>query len=245
MNRRSFFIRAVILSCLLVFLVFMQTGTAQAVNNKDDASNRNEMERAQRAANVMSEIMKAPDNGIPRDLLEKATAIAVIPRMIKGAFVVGGDHGKGLVSQRMRNGSWSTPLFIELSGGSYGLQFGVSSTDYVLVFTNREGIEPLLRGKLRLGADAAVAAGPVGRNLGAHTGILMESKIFTYSRSRGAFVGVALNGAYLSIDDGANRDAYGREISARDVLEARNVRPNPVVMPFLRALDRYGAGAGH
>ncbi len=203
------------------------------------ADTRDDAGRAQRAAAVMREIMATPDSAIPKDLLAKATAIAVIPHDVRGAFFFGGSFGKGLVSEREKNGRWSAPSFIELTGGSFGLQFGVSATDYVLVFTNYEGIKPLLKGKLKLGADASVAAGPVGRTAGAATNILLQSEIYTYSRSKGVFAGIALNGAYLGIDSGANHDVYGNRVTADALLIRADVRPRNAVMPFVAALDKY------
>ena len=222
------------LSCLFALPLLAQIPSAQAGDSD------NEKERAQKAASVMKEIMDAPDAGIPKELLDKATAIAVIPRTVKGAFMVGGNHGKGVVSQRV-NGKWSSPAFIELSGGSYGLQIGVSSTDYVLIFTNEEGAKPMLEKKVKLGAGASVAAGPVGRSIGANTGILMESKVFTYSRSKGAFAGISLDGAYLRLDDGANRDAYGREINAKDLSILHTIQPKYAGRPFVDALEKYAS----
>ena len=121
-----------------------------------------EAARAENAANVLAEIMEAPDQGIPEALLKKAYGIAVIPHVVKGAFGVGGRYGKGLVAQRNADGGWGTPLFIEIGGGSFGFQIGVQATDIVMVFTNRDGIQPLLKGKLKIGADASATAGPVG-----------------------------------------------------------------------------------
>ncbi len=135
--------------------------------------------RAQEAAEVLSDLVKAPDNSIPQDLLERATAIAVIPNEVKAAFGVGGNFGTGLISERLPDGRWSAPAFIKLTGGSYGLQIGVKKTDYVLVFTNPSGIRPLLKGKMKLGADVSVAAGPVGRTAGADTSTRLNAAVFT------------------------------------------------------------------
>ncbi len=197
--------------------------------------------RIDSAAAVVRHLMAAPDSGIPQELLEKATAIAVIPHDVRGAFFFGGSYGKGVVSQRLANGSWGPPCYIDLTGGSVGLQFGVSSTDYVLVFTNREGIRPLLKGKLKLGADASVAAGPVGRTAAAGTNVLLESAIYTYSRSKGVFAGVALNGAALTIDRHADRAVYGRNVTTRDILVRDSVPITATVRPFVETLDRYAA----
>jgi lipid-binding SYLF domain-containing protein len=194
--------------------------------------------RAQKAATVLSEIMAIPEEGIPNDLMSRAEAIAVFPHVLKGAFGVGGEYGKGLVSRRMDNGRWSTPSFIKIGGGSFGLQLGVESTDVVLVFTSKDGFKGLLDGKVKLGADAAVAAGPVGRKAQVATDVLLKSPVLAYSRSKGLFAGIALDGAVVSIDDSANRKTYGKEMSAQDILYNGKARMNDIVAPFVRQLDK-------
>jgi lipid-binding SYLF domain-containing protein len=214
-------------------LLSAQTGTS-STKQSDEAA------RAENAANVLSEIMEAPDQGIPEALLKKAYGIAVIPHVVKGAFGVGGRYGKGLVAQRNADGGWGTPLFIEIGGGSFGFQIGVQATDIVMVFTNRAGIQPLLKGKLKIGADASATAGPVGRNAEVGTDILLKSAIYSYSRSKGLFAGIALDGAVIQLDDDANKGVYGKESVAADLSKAR-VRGAAiaVVQPFLRALQKY------
>jgi lipid-binding SYLF domain-containing protein len=199
-----------------------------------------ETARAENAANVLSEIMEAPDQGIPEALLKKAYGIAVIPHVVKGAFGIGGRYGKGLVAQGNADGGWGTPLFIEIGGGSFGLQIGVEATDVVMVFTNRDGINPLLKGKLKIGADAAAAAGPVGRKAEAGTDILLKSAIYSYSRSKGLFAGIALDGAVIQLDDEANQKVYGTNIVAADMSKAKiSGAAIAVVQPFLRSLQKY------
>ena len=209
--------------------------TAKSTTKQSD-----EAERAQNAANVLKEIMDAPDKGIPDSLMQKAVGIAVIPHVVKGAFGVGGRYGKGLVAQRNAGGGWGTPLFISIGGGSFGLQLGVEATDVVMVFTNSEGIKPLLKGKLKIGADASATAGPVGRKAEAGTDILLKSAIYSYSRSKGLFAGIALDGAVLQLDDDANKSVYGKESKAAD-LATRKVGGTAlaVVQPFLTALQKY------
>jgi lipid-binding SYLF domain-containing protein len=196
--------------------------------------------RADHAASVLTEIMEAPDQGIPEALLKKAYGVAVIPHVVKGALGIGGRYGKGLVAQRNANGGWGTPLFIEIGGGSFGLQLGVEATDVVMVFTNRDGIQPLLKGKLKIGADASATAGPIGRNAEAGTDILLKSAIYSYSRSKGLFAGIALDGAVLQLDDDANKSVYGKESVAADA-SVRKVSASAMVavQPFLRALQKY------
>jgi lipid-binding SYLF domain-containing protein len=196
--------------------------------------------RVENAATVLSEIMEAPDQGIPEALLKKAYGIAVIPHVVKGAFGIGGRYGKGLVAQRNADGGWGTPLFIEIGGGSFGFQLGVEATDVVMVFTNRDGIEPLLKGKLKIGADASATAGPVGRKAEVGTDILLKSAIYSYSRSKGLFAGIALDGAVIQLDDDANKSVYGKESVAADLSKARvHGAAVAVVQPFLRALQKY------
>jgi lipid-binding SYLF domain-containing protein len=202
-----------------------------------------EAERATNAAAVLAAIMDAPDKGIPEELLKKAYGVAVIPHVVKGAFGVGGRYGKGLVAQRNPGGGWGTPLFIDIGGGSFGLQLGVEATDVVMVFTNHDGIEPLLKGKLKIGADASATAGPVGRKVEAGTDILLKSAIYSYSRSKGLFAGIALDGAVIQLDDDANRAVYGKESVAANMAGHQVVgHALSQVQPFLRALDKYAAG---
>jgi lipid-binding SYLF domain-containing protein len=171
-----------------------------------------------KAGEVLTEIMQAPDSGIPDELMEHAVAVAVIPHMVKGAFGLGGTFGKGLVSHRV-NGKWAAPAFIEIGGGSFGLQLGVQATDVILVFTSEDGFKGLLDGKLKLGADAGIAAGPVGRKAEAGTDILLKSPVLSYSRSKGLFAGVSLEGAVVTIDDSANKKVYGKDVTGHDILE--------------------------
>jgi len=211
-----------------------------AQNQHGSGKSSDESERAQSAASVLAEIMDAPDQGIPDALLKKAEGIAVIPHVVKGAFGIGGRYGKGLVAERNADGGWGTPLFIEIGGGSFGFQLGVEATDVVMVFTNHDGIKPLLKGKLKIGADATATAGPVGRNAEAGTDILLNSAIYSYSRSKGLFAGIALDGAVLQLDDNANKSVYGKKSVSSDTSK-RKVTGTAlnVVEPFLRALKKY------
>jgi lipid-binding SYLF domain-containing protein len=199
-----------------------------------------EATRAENAATVLGEIMEAPDQGIPEVLLKRAYGIAVIPHVVKGAFGIGGQYGKGLVAQRDADGGWGMPLFIEIGGGSFGLQLGVEATDVVMVFTNSDGIKPLLKGKLKIGADASATAGPVGRKAEAGTDILLKSAIYSYSRSKGLFAGIALDGSVVRLDDDANNSVYGKKTGAADISKGKvGGAAMAVVEPFLRALQKY------
>jgi lipid-binding SYLF domain-containing protein len=200
---------------------------------------KDEADRATKAGSVLSEIMAAPDQGIPEDLLEKAHAIAIIPHVVKGAFIVGGRYGKGLIARRTEAGNWSAPAFITIGGGSVGFQIGGSATDLVLVFTNEDGLKPLLKGKFTVGGDASVAAGPVGRTASGSTDITLSSAIYSYSRSKGLFAGVSLAGASITMDDSANQAVYGSPVTGEDILLRGKVRTNTIVRPFIASLEKY------
>ena len=197
-----------------------------------------EAERAIDSTKVLTEIMKIPENAIPDALMARAHGIAVIPHVVKGAFGLGGQWGKGLMSQRREDGSWSQPAYVEIGGGSFGLQIGVEATDVVLVFTDEDGIRGLLKGKVKLGADASATAGPVGRKAEVGTDILLRSGVFAYSRSKGLFAGVSLDGSVVGTDDTANRRVYGKEVTGEQILLGKTVHSNPTVEPFLKELQK-------
>jgi lipid-binding SYLF domain-containing protein len=222
----------------LFFLVLLLTQvTGIAVAGQKEA--KDEAERAREAAQVLTEVMGIPEDGIPEDLMARAEGVAVIPGITKGALGIGGRWGKGLVSHRGTDGKWSAPSYLEAAGGSFGLQLGVERSDLILVFTNDEGFKSMLDGKLELGADATVAAGPVGRKAAVGTDVLLKSSIWSYSRTKGLFAGIALDGTVLEIDDSANAKAYGRKVSAEDILLNNKVKVNSVVAPFVQALEKY------
>ena len=177
--------------------------------------------RAQNAVRVLTDIQAIPESAIPDKLLDEARAIVVVPDSIKAGLVIGGRRGHGLLSVKNPDGSWSNPAFVTLTGGSIGFQAGVQSADIVLVFRSDRGLESIVNGKFTLGADAGVAAGPVGRNASAATDGEMKAEIWSWSRARGLFAGVALDGAVLSIDDAANEAVYGRDTTPRMIFEGR------------------------
>lgn len=235
--------RFLIIAAAAVVSVICSAAVLSTQPRTGAAKQSDEGVRAEHAGSVLGEIMEAPDQGIPEALLKRAYGIAVIPHVVKGAFGIGGRYGKGLVAERNAGGGWGTPLFIEIGGGSFGFQLGVEETDIVMVFTNSDGIKPLLRGKLNIGADASATAGPVGRSAEAGTDILLNSAIYSYSRSKGLFAGVALDGAVLELDNDANKRVYGKKSVAADVSGRKvSVAAKSVVQPFLRALQKY-AGA--
>jgi len=195
-------------------------------------------ERIAKSADVLQDLTATKDKKVPNELLERAEAIAVIPNMIKGAFGIGGRYGKGVVSQRAENGRWSAPSFIEIGGGSFGAQLGVSSTDLVLVFTDRKALGLLEGGKdLKLGVDAGVTAGPIGRSAEAGVNANLETAIYAYSRSKGLFAGIALDGAVLKIDKDMNEKVYGPTVNAENVLGGKTA-VNATVRPFVDTLER-------
>jgi SH3 domain-containing YSC84-like protein 1 len=192
--------------------------------------------RIEAAHLVLHELMDTPDRGIPDDIARRATCVAVIPGYKKGAFVFGGQYGQGVVSCRTGHG-WSAPAFIQLTGASFGFQIGGQSTDLVLVAMNHNGFQHLLHDKLKLGGDAAVAAGPVGRNAQASTTELANAEILTYSRSKGIFAGVDLTGDVVNQNQDDTRDYYGHDISYETILTGRVPTP-PSAQHFVRTVNQ-------
>lgn len=201
-------------------------------------------ERLSKAADCLNEVMKTPEQGIPKDLLNKAVCVAVVPSYKKLALGIGGSMGKGaLVCRRGGNGSWGAPWMFEMGGPSIGFQIGGQSTDFVLLVMNPEGAEKFVAGKTKLGADASVAGGPVGRTSEASTGGLMQTEILTYSRSRGAFAGLSLDGQVIKNDGGANENIYGRKIEAKEILFGNTASP-AAARPLDVTLAKYSPRGG-
>ncbi len=192
------------------------------------------------AAKVFDEIMAVPDKSIPKDLLDKAEAIAVFPGVVKAAFIIGGSGGQGSISRRTARG-WSAPAFFKIGGGSFGAQIGAEKTDYVLLIMNEKGLRGLLEDKFEIGGEASIAAGPVGRTASASTNVTVDAAILSYSRSKGAFVGVSLKGGVISPDNDLNEAVYG--MKARDILtgpQKVNVAQLPAgLRAFPTTLARY------
>ncbi len=195
-------------------------------------------ERAEDAAAVLDEVMGTPEAAIPAKLLKGARCVAVIPRVVKVGFIFGARHGRGLLSCRVGDG-WSRPSYIAITGGSFGLQIGAQATDFVLVFVNQGAAKALTSHKITLGGDASVSAGPVGRTAEIATDVTFRTEIYSYSRSKGLFAGLSLEGSSLRVDRAANEAVYDEDIAA-DVLlfDAAGTVPNEVA-PFLRALQRH------
>jgi lipid-binding SYLF domain-containing protein len=200
---------------LYLMMTLTLSFSARASSNRED-----DIHRIQDSAQIFEEILGTPDKAIPQDLLESAQCIAIIPAEKKLAFFLGGNYGKGLVTCRAAK-SWSAPVFLTVGGGSLGFQIGGSSTDFLLVFRGRRGLQMLLTDKFRLGGDISAAAGPVGRSASAGTDIELHAEILTYSRSRGAFAGISLGGAVVQSDDTGNEALYGKGIGREDILDGK------------------------
>jgi lipid-binding SYLF domain-containing protein len=212
--------RRAILTALAALPLVLAAGPARAQSPEEMTVDR--------ATVALTEIMRIPERGIPPSLLDEAQAIAIVPGMIKAGFVVGARHGRGVLLVRTADGGWSSPACVTITGGGVGFQAGAQATDLVLVFKNRGSLESFLsgRGKFTLGADAAVAAGPVGRQAGAGTDAMLSSEIYSYSRSRGLFAGVSLEGAALRLDWRSTAGLYG-EVLTPDELFGGPIAPVP------------------
>jgi len=196
-------------------------------------------ERLATSAEVFQEVMGTPDKGIPQDLLGKAQCVIIVPGLKKGAVLVGGQYGRGFAECRKGDGfGWGPPAAVKVEGGSVGFQIGGSSTDVVMVVMNKRGMQKLLSDKFTLGADASVAAGPVGRTANAATDVRMNAEILAWSRAKGVFVGISLNGATLRPDVDVNEELYGRKIGNKEVLSGA-VEPPAAAAALRTELDKY------
>jgi len=199
-----------------------------------ESTRESSIDRLDNAGKVLHEIMAAPDNGIPEEVLEHAKCVAVVPHMIKGGFVFGAENGRGVATCRTADG-WSAPAFFAITGGSWGLQIGIEGVDLVMIIQNDRGMQRLLSSKFQLGADASAAAGPVGRHASADTDWKLNTEILTYSRAKGAFAGLTLTGASVRRDDDSMRAFYGRKVTTRSVLTGK-VAATPEAESFLNAV---------
>jgi lipid-binding SYLF domain-containing protein len=212
---------------LVVLLSFASLGWAESTRESS-------IDRLDNAGKVLNEIMAAPDNGIPEEVLEHAKCVAVVPHMIKGGFVFGAENGRGVASCRIASG-WSAPAFFSITGGSWGLQIGLEGVDLVMIIQKEKGMQKLLSSKFQLGADASAAAGPVGRHASANTNWKLETEILTYSRAKGAFAGLTLSGASIRQDNDSLQAIYGRKVTTRNVLLGK-VAATSAAEPFLNAV---------
>jgi SH3 domain-containing YSC84-like protein 1 len=223
------------LTVLCLALAVGQATQAQVKKNLKD-----EVSQSEKAAQVFREIMDTPDKGIPQDLVENAECVAVFPSVIKAGFIFGGRGGRGVASCRALNG-WSAPAYFTLGGGSFGLQIGAQSTDFILLFMNEDGLNSLLSDEFTLGADASVAAGPVGRQAGASTDLKLNAKILSYSRSKGLFAGLELKGVVIKPDKDDMRDVYGEGVTAKEVLKEDKATAPVSVRAFPNTLGRFSS----
>jgi len=202
------------------------------------SANEDSVERLQKSADVLKEIMAAPDKSIPEEVLDDAKCIVVVPHLIKAGFIVGGKHGRGVASCRTDSG-WSAPAFISVGGGSWGLQIGAEGVDLVMLVMNDKGLQHLLSSKFQLSGEGSAAAGPVGRHASAGTDWKMNAELLTYSRSKGAFAGLTLEGAVIEQDSDSTEAIYGKDIGFRKVLTG-NVTPPAPAAPFMSAVKMAG-----
>ena len=223
---------ACVSSILLIILPLLAEVATAADKTKDD-------DRLKNCGTVLREILDVPDD-IPQDLLDKADCVVVFPSVLKAAFIVGGSYGRGAMSCRQGDdfkGPWGAPTMMALEGGSFGFQIGGEATDFVLLVMNEGGARGILSSKVKLGADASVAAGPVGRDTSAESDATLRADILSYSRARGLFAGVSLEGSTIRPDNGDNRRLYGRKISARDIVLSGTVTVPPAAGELISTLD--------
>jgi SH3 domain-containing YSC84-like protein 1 len=221
-----------LISMLLVVLPILSSSASAAESEKDE-------DRLRNSGTVLKEILDVPDD-IPRDLLDKADCVVVFPSVLKAAFIVGGSYGRGAMSCRRGEdfrGSWGAPTMMALEGGSFGFQIGGEATDFVLLVMNERGASGILSSKVKLGADASAAAGPVGRTTSAETDATLRADLLSYSRARGAFIGVSLEGSTIRPDNGANRQIYGQELSAKEIVLSGHVAIPPAAQAMMSTLD--------
>ncbi len=224
---------------VLLTLIMCLCGFASAADDSTKAFKS--ADRVQAAGDVLNEIESAPDSGIPQEILSKAECVAVVPSMLKGGFIVGGKYGRGLASCRTPKG-WSAPAFFTVTGGSVGFQIGGQAVDLVMLIMNNDGMQHLLTSKVALGADASVAAGPVGRHAEGNTDWKMRAQVLTYSRARGVFAGVSLNGAVMKQDKDSTREFYGHMVTFKALLTGE-VEPPPAANSFLTSLAKWAQEA--
>ncbi|HZW37040.1 MAG: lipid-binding SYLF domain-containing protein [Deltaproteobacteria bacterium] len=226
--------RKCMLACVPVFVLVLMLSAASAMAAGEEAT------RVGAAADVMNQIMEIPEKSIPPAMLAEAQGLVIVPGVVKVGLVVGGQYGRGVLVVREKDGSWSEPVFVTLTSGSVGWQIGAESTDFILVFKNRKGIDGILKGKYTLGADVAVAAGPVGRRAEAATDVKLAAEIYSYSRNRGLFAGVSLEGSSLQVDDAADAAFYGRKgIHASEIVAGKGMTSPAAAEKLQKALARH------
>ena len=226
--KRLWLLAVVVSLCSVVFAV-------------DESKESKATDRVQASADVLNEIQSAPDSGVPQEILSHAECVAVVPSMLKGGFIVGAKYGRGVASCRTAKG-WSAPAFFLVEGGSFGFQIGGQAVDLVMLIMNNDGMQRLLTSQFTLGADASVAAGPVGRHAEGNTDWTMRAQVLTYSRARGVFAGAALNGAVMKQDKDSTREFYGHMVTFKAALTGEVEPPGPA-NPFLSSLSKWAQDA--
>jgi lipid-binding SYLF domain-containing protein len=217
-----------------------EAGHKVAGEKKEESTQEKETQRLKDSYDVLHDILGMPDKGIPRDLLNKSECVIVVPSMKKAAFIVGASYGRGTMLCRSGEdfrGPWSAPAFFALEGGSFGLQVGGQATDYVILVMNEKGARSVMSSKVKLGGDASVAAGPVGRTTSAETDIVMKAEMLSWSRNRGIFAGISLQGSTIRSDDDANKNLYGKELDAKQIILQKEVKTPPAGEPLVKLLD--------
>jgi lipid-binding SYLF domain-containing protein len=217
----------------ILILVLCTATTALAQDKVDD--------RLKNSYTVIQEILNTPDQGIPQDLLDKSECVIIYPSVLKAAFIVGGSFGRGVITCRTgadHNGPWSAPAMFALEGGSFGLQIGGEATDFVLLVMNDSGADSVLSSKVKIGADVSAAAGPVGRTASAETDVVMKAEILSYSRARGVFAGISLEGSTMRSDDGANKSLYGKDLTANEIVRGGKVRMPTAAQSLIHLLNK-------
>lgn len=222
---------------IALFALLCVSSLAWANQNKTDVE-----DRLQSAAKTLEQIQGAPDKGIPQEVMEGAKCVAVVPSMIKGGFIFGGKHGRGVATCRLPNGSWSAPAFFTISGGSFGAQIGVEDVQLVMMIMNNDGMRHLLQDKFQVGAGISASAGPIGRQVSANEGWKLNSEILTYSRSHGAFAGADLGGAEVEKDASSTKAMYGKDLTSTAILTGKVPVP-PAAHVFLSAVRTAKAEA--
>jgi lipid-binding SYLF domain-containing protein len=226
--------RLSVIIILALSFIFLKSPSGEASSK--------ELTKVNDAIDVLEEIMAIPEEGIPPALLNNAKGIAIIPGVVKAGFILGGRHGSGILVVRDSQNGWSNPSFVTLTGGSIGWQVGVQSADIILVFKSKRSIDNIMKGKFTLGADASVAAGPVGRQAEAGTDVQLKAEIVSYSRTRGLFAGLSMEGAALQIDDEANDSFYkSQNVTASDILANKNIQVPDVVNKLKKILAKYAS----
>lgn len=221
----------------VLMLMLCLSAMSWAASAREDA-----VDRLKDSNDVLQQIMNAPDKGIPQEVLDGAKCVAVVPHMLKGGFVFGAQHGKGVATCRLAAGRWSAPAFFTISGGSWGAQIGAEGVDLVMMIMNEEGMKQLLSSKFEIGGQASAAAGPVGRHAAAGTDWKLGTQILTYSRSKGAFAGITLNGSRIVQDDDSMKAIYGEGATQQAALTGKLKMP-PAARPFIATVARKKAAA--